>query len=61
MYYAKLDGIAYYIPRLYGTDLMETPLHMGSVLDQNVIMWHMTVLKKENVKFRVFNCQQKTF
>lgn len=40
--YADLDGAAYYTPRLCGTDLMGPPLHMQSVVDQNIAMWRMT-------------------
>lgn len=37
------DGMAYSASRLRGADLMGPPLSVRSVVDQNVVMWHMTV------------------
>ena len=44
MYFTNLGGIAYHILRLHGTNLMGPPSYMWSVIDRNVVMWHMTVL-----------------
>ena len=44
----NLDGVAYYTPRLYGDNIMGSPLHMQSVIDQNVVMQHVTITTKCN-------------
>lgn len=43
----NLDGIPYYIPRLYDTNLKGPPLYIWSVVDWVVIMQHMTVCEKK--------------
>lgn len=41
--YTNLDAIAYHTPGLYGINLMGPPLYMRSAVDQNVIVWCVTV------------------
>ena len=41
--YTNLDGITYYTPGLYGTNLRGSLWYMWSLVDQNVIMWGMPV------------------
>lgn len=43
--YINLDGIAHYIPRLYGTNLRGPPSHMRSAIDGDVIQRCTTVQK----------------
>ena len=49
--HTNIDGIPCYTPGLYGTNLMGPPSYMWSVIDWNVVMWHMSVygiLEKAN-------------
>lgn len=41
--YTNLDGAAYHTARLYATNLMGPRSCMWSVLDRNIVMWHMTI------------------
>ena len=43
--YENLNGIAYYIPRLYGTNLMGPLSYIWSSVDQTLVMWRMTILR----------------
>ena len=42
--HTNLDGRAYYTPNLYGTNLMGPQSYTWPVIDQNVIMRHMTII-----------------
>lgn len=41
--YRNLDDIVCYTSRLHSTHLMGPPLYMRSIIDQNLVMWCMTV------------------
>ena len=43
--YTNLDGTAYDTPTLYGTNLMGPVSLMQSIVDENVMVWHMTLYK----------------
>lgn len=41
--YKNLDGITYNTPRLYGTNIMGQLSYMQSNVDQNIVMWDLTL------------------
>lgn len=56
--YTNLGAIAYYTPKLWGTNLMGPRSDMWPIVDRNVSMWHVTVFVKVSIR-NAFGCMEQ--